>query len=358
MINKPLITCLNFMQIRFKLKGNCLIKACLALIALVLLNSSCGKRVPPQPPIRQPLLSLSGFQKGNKVFLSWQSPKNAVKVNIYRLIEPLNSPDRIDEQDFTDRSVLIASIEAKFQSYQDVLRFSDQQVRIYYAVRFVNSSGQQGAISRVFSIEPSGKVPIAPTLLSAQVFQEKISIKWLQPEKNIDDSKPANLVGYNLYRIEKDSQKLLNRNPIKQETFDDTFFEFEKAYKYIVRAVAVNKNGDLVESDDSNVIEIVPKDTFPPKPPEGVTIAASPNSISIFFAANRESDVIGYLIFRSQDQTLPLDKWEKITLEPVKTNTFQDKNVKSGLTYFYFVKAVDKFGNISEPSEIVSEMVP
>jgi fibronectin type 3 domain-containing protein len=85
-----------------------------------------------------------------------------------------------------------------------------------------------------------------------------------------------------------------------------------------------------------------------------ITLAASPTTISIFFVANPEKDVVGYKIFRSLDQ----QSWQNLTPELLKTTTFQDSKVESGKTYFYYLIAVDRFGNESEKSEIVSETVP
>ena len=39
-------------------------------------------------------------------------------------------------------------------------------------------------------------------------------------------------------------------------------------------------------------------------------------------------------------------------------NTFQDTRVESGKTYYYYLTAVDKAGNVSGTSEVVSETVP
>ena len=92
--------------------------------------------------------------------------------------------------------------------------------------------------------------------------------------------------------------------------------------------------------------------------PAAITIAAAPGTISIFFAANSEPDIAGYKIFRSDDSAMPKSSWTILTKEPSPNNTFQDSNIKSGKKYFYFVTAVDKFGNESLPSEVVSETAP
>jgi hypothetical protein len=146
--------------------------------------------------------------------------------------------------------------------------------------------------------------------------------------------------------------------PVSDTNFDDEFFEFDKPLFYFVRAVSVGTGGSPVESRESNIVQILPKDTFPPSPPAAITLAATPTTISIFFATNPEKDVTGYRLYRSEDAGLEKASWTLLTPEPLTTNTFQDPGVESGKTYYYYLTAIDKAGNISEPSEVVSETVP
>jgi len=80
--------------------------------------------------------------------------------------------------------------------------------------------------------------------------------------------------------------------------------------------------------------------------------------LSIFFPANPETDVAGYNIYRSTDPGLPKDKWTKLNTELLTKTTFQDEKVESGKRYYYYLTAVDQAGNVSSPSEVVSETVP
>ena len=89
-----------------------------------------------------------------------------------------------------------------------------------------------------------------------------------------------------------------------------------------------------------------------------MTIAATPTEISIFFPVNPETDVVGYRVYRSTDPSQPKDQWGLLTNEILKANTFQDRSVESGKSYHYYVTAIDRFDNVSEPSEVVNETVP
>ncbi len=354
-------------------------KAPLALLAVVLLiGLSCGKRKPPLPPKERVVqrVEIAGFQRGNQVILSWTMPArnasqnsllNINRADIYRLAEPLATPQNLSEEEFAARSTLVATLNIrdsdfglKTLNYTDTLQFAGQPARLRYAIRFVNASGQKAAFSNFFLLEPASRVAASPTSLSALVTQEAVKLDWEPPTANVDGSIPANVLGYNVYRSTSAEVpgKLLNKTPISDTNFDDAFFEFDKPQFYFVRAVSVGTGGEPVESSESNIQQILPKDTFPPSPPAAITLAATPTTISIFFATNPEKDVTGYRIYRTEDASLEKEKWELLTTEILATNTFQDTRVESGKTYYYFLKAIDKAGNISEPSEVVSETVP
>jgi hypothetical protein len=350
----------------------------IVLIFLSLAAAGCGKRSAPVPPREKVLqrVELGGFQRGNQVILSWKMPaRNAPKssvlnisrADVYRLAEPTTAPLQLSDEEFANRSNLIAAMPltdadfgSKVLNYKDVLQFAGQAARLRYAIRFVNASGQKAAFSNVLLVEPTSKVAAAPTSLSAEASQEAIRLTWTRPASNIDGTGPASILGYNIYRStsEKEPAKLLNKTPITETEYDDRFFDFDKQYYYFVRAVSVGTQSEPIEGAESNIFNFKAIDVFPPAPPSAITVAAAPGTISIFFAVNVETDVIGYKIYRSTDRDVPLDKWTLLTPEPIKVNTFQDAKVESGKTYFYYLTATDKFKNVSQPSEIVSETAP
>lgn len=355
-------------------------KAVLALSILLLLNclSCIGKRKPPLPPVERipQRAEISGFQRGDSVILSWKMPaRNAASKNllnidsidIYRLAEPLNSPLTLSEEEFANRSTRIKNFAVtaedfglKTMTYTDRLEFASQAVRLRYAIRFVNKSGQKASFSNFLLIEPTAKLAKAPTSLTTELTQEAIELTWVAPDTNIDDSKPANILGYNIYRTasKKEAAKQLNKTPVTNNGYVDKFFEFGKEYSYFVRVVSLGADSAPVESQESNIVEIKPKDTFAPTPPAAITVAAAPGTISIFFAVNPEKDIAGYKIYRSTDPELDKTKWELLTPDLIKVNTYQDKAIASGKTYYYYITATDTAGNVSELSEVVSETAP
>ena len=352
-------------------------KAALAFMFCALLTGlSCGKRKPPLPPIKRvsERIEISGMQRGNIVALSWTLPgdsasnisfPNIKRADIYRLAEPLNKTLIPSEDEFASRSTLISSVpitKADFDRkqfiYNDTLQFAGQPARLRYAVRFVNEAGQKASFSNFITIEPTARLAEEPNALSTKITEEAIVLKWNPPVKNVDGSQPVNFLGYNVYRNETGNIKLLNSAPVTDVSYLDKFFEFGKKYQYFVRTVSLGGDGNPVESLDSNSVEINPQDVFPPQPPSAITIAAAPRNLSLFFAVNIEKDVIGYRVYRTSDPNQAKSEWQLLTGEILTRNTFQDTKIESGVTYSYYLTAIDSTGNVSEPSEVVSETAP
>jgi hypothetical protein len=345
---------------------------------------ACGRRRPPQPPVErvpQRTELLSGVQRGNQVILSWPAPlRNAPegdvqsirRIDVYRLAEPANAPVTLTEEEFGARATLIGSV--PFQAiegtdgtinYTDELRLTEP-VRLRYAVRYVNAAGQRAAFSNFLLVEPAATVSLPPTLGDdVTITDTSITIRWERPRANIDGSTPPNLLGYNVYRATRSqnepAQAPLNGPrplPAEQTQFADLAFNFGEEYVYVVRAVSLGTGGNPVESLNSNPAAVAPRDTFPPAPPKGVSLAAANNRISIFWAANPERDVVSYNVYRSTDPNLPPEQWTKLNRAAHARTTFQDDSVQAGVRYHYYLTAVDNAGNVSRPSEVVSEVAP
>jgi len=360
------------------LNNRFLMKPAFILLFILLVCFGCGKRQLPLPPVERipQRVEITGFQRGNTVNLSWQIPARNVsdksvvnidRVEIYRLAQPFSAPPFLNEEEFASRSTLISSLpitesdwKRKTLNFTDNLEFAGQRARLIYSIRFVNSAGQRAAFSNFLLIEPESRVAASPRGLVVNVSEEVIRLEWKEPDSNIDGSKPANVLGYNVYRkaAEEVGFKILNKTPVTKTDFSDISFKFGGKYGYFVRSVSLGSNGEPVESGESTAIEVLPRDTFAPTAPTAITIAAAPNNLSIFFAINPEPDIVGYRIYRAMNPDLPKSQWQLLTPKILTTNTFQDTQVTAGVTYYYYLTAVDKAGNISQPSEVISEIVP
>ena len=346
------------------------------------ISSACGKRRPPLAPVEnvpQRTEALSGAQRGNRVFLSWPAPlRNAAdvsvqsirRIDVYRLAERPDSPLPLTEEEFSARATLIGSVTYETIrnatddiTYVDTLELAGEPARLRYALRYVNAAGQRAGFSNFLLIEPAVRIAEPPTLTGpAELTETAVTIRWQPPVANIDGSTPVNLLGFNIYRFDQSQaesgQTPINSTLISANEYVDKTFTFGGRYNYIVRSVSLGTNGAQVESLNSNTVPAEPRDIFAPSAPGPVTIAAAPGRLSLFFPANPERDVSGYSIHRSTDRDLPLNGWTKLNEQLLTRTTFQDETVEAGKRYYYYVTATDTSGNVSRPSEVVSEIVP
>jgi hypothetical protein len=355
---------------------------CLLLsVSSLLLAGACGKRRPPQPPVEripQRTELLSGAQRGNQVILSWPAPqRNASdesvqsirRIDIYRLAENPSAPLPLTEDEFAARSTLIGSINyetirsaGNTLLYIDALELAGQPTRLRYAVRYVNAAGQRAAFSNFLLVEPAARIAEPPTVTRFEPSANAISIHWTPPSTNIDGSTPVNLLGYNIYRVERSQTEIgqtpINTSLVSGTSYSDQTFRFGEEYFYVVRAVSLGSGGNQVESLNSNAIPVAAVDKFAPTAPDRISIAATPGRLAIFFPASPERDVAGYYVYRSTDPDLPKDRWTRVTPNLLTRTTFQDEAIESGKRYHYYVIAVDDAGNQSPPSNPESEVAP
>lgn len=352
------------------------------LLLLIALSFSCGKRRPPLPPVEnvpQRTEALSGVQRGNQVILSWPAPlRNAPdtslqsirRIDVYRLAEKPTAPLPLTEDEFAARATLIGSVTYETLqnsgdtiTYIDSLELAGEPTRLRYALRYVNASGQRASFSNFLLVEPAARIAQPPTLYGpAEATETAITIRWQQPTANIDGTTPVNLLGYNIYRFDQSQtesgQTPINSTLVTATQYADKNFRAGERYNYIVRSVSLGTGGAQVESLNSNTVAVVPTDVFAPTAPGPVTIAAAPGRLSLFFPANPERDVAGYNIYRTTDPALPKDQWLKLNDALLTRTTYQDETVEAGKRYYYYLTAVDTSGNVSAPSEVVSETVP
>ncbi|MCA1634399.1 MAG: hypothetical protein LC802_12070, partial [Acidobacteria bacterium] len=192
--------------------------ALLSLILAALGSQGCGKRRPPLPPVEsvpQRTELLSGVQRGNQIILVWPAPRRNApdvsvqsirRIDVFRLAEAFDDPLSLTEEEFSARSTLIGSLPFEtIRRAPDSLTYVDElslrePVRLRYAVRYVNASGQRASFSNFLLIEPASSVSQPPRLApEAEVTQSAVVLRWEVPGTNMDGSKPANLLGYNLY---------------------------------------------------------------------------------------------------------------------------------------------------------------
>lgn len=356
-------------------------KRILTSIISILLFSAvfCGKRGPIYPPllkIPQNIQDLNVFQRGSTIVLQWSNPtaymdgsrideEIVIEIWMFKVERELaRQQGALTEENFANKATLFETItQEDFTKYQTAGREQSEGLTYVYNLppedlsRMVfifglkvkdkkNRGSSFSSLTPVLAIP----VPLPPLELQAAMGEDSIMIEWTPPETNIDQSAPPNVQGYNIYRKgENEEYQKLNSVLIQETQFKDTNFIFGRTYRYTVRASA-SKSAPLLESENSEAVEIYTKDTLVPAAPTGLVAIAGENFISLTWDANKEADLAGYRVWRRSDSE---DKFNALT-ELITENVYHDSMVEKNQRYHYVITALDGFGNESQKSKGVS----
>lgn len=212
---------------------------------------------------------------------------------------------------------------------------------IYRVHCFIGSSRGENATAEA----TPGTVPGAATL-NGQATVERISLGWSVP-----DNGGSPVIGYRLYRTPGTGSTVLLAS-LTGTTYIDTVVLAGVNYTYMV--TAFNAFG---EGAPSNLIIISTKEQESPSvdvPAEPYLSSATGGNASITLLWNVPSDIgdgaiTGYNVYRG---TSPLAAQLLVSV-PAGTTTYVDGTVVYGTTYYYWVSALNQWGE-SEPSRMLS----
>lgn len=186
------------------------------------------------------------------------------------------------------------------------------------------------------------RVPAPVNGLQARVTEHAIELSWASPETEV--------TSYRIYRKGPDvTEAFLPRSESRSAVWQDAEFQFGKSYFYKVTAL-VKEGSSVAESDDSEAIEVAPRDTFPPSAPKDLTAVYASQRVELLWTANSELDFGGYNLYRRE----AAGTFHKLNAELVRTSIYRDAAVLEGQSYIYRATAVDLAGNESSPSEEVA----
>lgn len=354
-----------------------------AMFLLVL----CGKKGPLQPPlvlIPKSVEDLRIYQRGGKIILEWKNPtayidgnplKDIGEVEIWKLesfpgsgekdkgidIDKVNGDEienlgqlvaKIRKEEFSNYLLNKGKSAGEFQ-FAFSLEEGDFKDKVFaFGLRVRDERKRKSNFSQLLSLKPQVP-PLPPSDVCGTVFEDRIEIKWEEPEKDSASEGSVIIFGYNVYRQRDDELPLLlNSSLIKETKFEDREFLFGESYRYFVRSSAT-ETLPFLESDDSQLIEVQAKDIFPPQPPQGLVAISGKDFISLSWEASPEKDFLGYRVWRKEEG----QEFQLLTPEPVVENSYVDRGVESNRRYYYAITSLDKNHNESKMSGIVSEVI-
>jgi hypothetical protein len=217
-------------------------------------------------------------------------------------------------------------------------------------------------------------VPERISSVEAEVAENGVHLRWAAPTRTSGGEALTKIDEYRVYRGElnpgtaesalKDRASwkapLTQIGKTQQPEYTDESIEFGKTYVYLVRS-AILAGGTLLESSDSEIRVVTPKDTFPPAAPQGLVAAVLPGEgpgkavVDLSWSINVEPDLAGYRVYRSEAEGA---QGQLLTPELLPTPAYRDMSAIVGKRYWYTVTAVDRAGNESAASSAVVAEIP
>ncbi len=182
--------------------------------------------------------------------------------------------------------------------------------------------------------------------LEVNATENALELRWSPPSRSLGGRPLQNLAGYRVYRSRTRNPEGFERlGEADSPNFSAHNFEIGRTYFFKVRAV-FKAAGRTAESEDSETVEITPRDTFPPAAPTSLSAVYTTQAVELLWTASSEPDLAGYNIYRHEGAEQP----RRINQGLVRTPILRDTAVEGGHNYFYKVTAVDLAGNESPPS--------
>ncbi len=360
------------------------------LISIFLLEAGCGapgEPLPPTPPVPQAIADLAAKQAGDGVLLTFTMPGKSTlgeklqQVPSFEVLRgTLRTDGTPDPKSFRVVDTVPGALVARYSQrgqvqFIDPVSPSDPQLRsgqpFVYRVRTLLSAKRPSPDSKDVALH---LYPVAERISSvdASVTEQGIQLKWQAPTRTSAGEPLAAVQEYHVYRGEldpttasvaaSDPQQAKWKSPLLQlgatstTDYRDSGFDYGKTYAYLVRSVIGSPAGAL-ESSDSPLAIVTPKDTFPPAAPQAIVAAiqpgATPDSVAVelSWSINVEPDLAGYRVYRSEQEGA---RGALLAPDLLPSPAYRDNSVQSGQRYWYTVTAVDRSGNESAPSLAVA----
>lgn len=351
----------------------------LALLALAFacaLAAGCGKKGDPMPAPRtipQTISDLAVRQRGLEVVLEMAYPKTTVaglplpgldELVVFELERPAPMPTPVptpptppDRREFAAAAKPLLRIgggelASAISGDRVTVRFrlpeplpAPAPIR-FFGVRTHAAGGETSDLSNLVALVPR-EVPAAPTGFAFTPQKSGIELSWTAPAQTV--------AGFNVYRRQADrtgyGAPIATRDGTANSAVDGAAL-YGQRYIYAVTAIAGRE--PLVESALSAEREVAYEDRFAPVPPRGLTALPSPGEVRLVWEPVAEPDVAGYVVERAD----PGSDFHRVTERPTSELELTDRGLGSGFTFRYRVAAVDRAGNLGEPSTAVEARVP
>ncbi len=211
----------------------------------------------------------------------------------------------------------------------------------YYVVYALDTAGNISSSYPAFLTLIDSTPPAKPEIQSALI--DTLGIVTLK----IKLGKEKDLKGYRIYKANSAEHELsVVKELFKKDKFDTTpiqliFYDtvglnsLTTKIFYRIKALDFNYN----QSVFSEMAIVKRPDTIPPVTPVFTNVIVKENQVELFFAPSSSIDVKEQMVYRKINVA---DEWKMLMkLRPTEKQII-DTNVKTGVTYFYTIRAMDE----------------
>jgi hypothetical protein len=310
------------------------------LAAALAALSGCGYVGDIKPPVLdvpQRVADLRGIQYGSKIVVEFTLPPMTTEG--LPLVSPKSIDLRVTDGGATENYAVPAKAPGVIRYELPANDWTGKTVAM--TVRATGPKNKTSEWSNEWRLSVGAALPV-PTGVSAKNDPNGVALAW-------------SAAGGSRYRIYRGSDAQ-NTSPIgtaDSPAYLDTTAQNGVAYRYLVQAVGdASSGGDLRQSEASAVVEITPRDEFPPAVPANVSAVAGVNSIELAWDRNTEADLAAYNVYRADPDSTEFQRIAGSLDAP----TFSDRTVEPGKRYRYAVTSTDLVGNESARSPIVDAL--
>ena len=308
------------------------------LIFAAALLVSCGYPGEPRPPALmrpQPVTDLTALERGAKIIITFQLPKETTEgvalrstpeadLRIGIAPKPWNQAvweDRADRVPVTSDAANTAGKPLVVTAQADAAKYAGHEVVI--GVRVTGPKKTDAGWSNLKRLTVAA--PLAtPSGLRATDAPNATHLQWTD-----------NAPGYRIYRRTHEADPWTQIGESKQSAFNDESVTYGEPMQYRVIAM----QGDA-ESEPSGEVAFTAHDVFPPAVPAGLAAITGIRTIELVWDRDTDVDLAGYRIYRNGTKIA----------DSVVSPSFSDTNVSSGTKYSYQISAYDTAGNESAKS--------
>ncbi len=237
-------------------------------------------------------------------------------------------------------------VQADMSSYKDTNVYFGPTY--YYKIKAIDLSGNESEHSNIISGKPTdSKPPAAPANIKTSIENNFVRLTWTAPQDK-------DLQGYYIYRRRSDLEFLRIINlPLEKDslTFIDKGYSEKGLWQGQIYYYAISSIDNFFNESEKQIVEIQIPDNEPPEKPVSSYASSKPDGlVEITWQPSMSLDVVNYRIYRYREN----ERARMIIETPDSIYRKIDSTAVLGVLQNYQVVAVDKSGNESEKTKVIS----